>query len=734
MARRGTRLGGRATRLASALWLGATMSLGAALADDSIDERSSYSYVRALEGRATLASVGEGPGAEADLNQPLLAGDTVRVERGARIEVALADRNVLRVGGASTVALAQIAFSADREDRSTRLELQEGELVLWVTESALGDELPEIRTAAGRVFVHEPGRYRLRAEPGGELEVVVREGMVELLTERGATVVRAGEEAWIGGDRWATVRISAAGPLDALERWGSELERPLRTVATRTLHVEPDYAYAAAPLDSYGSWIYVDDTWCWRPRVTVDWRPYWNGRWIWTPSGLTWISAEPWGWLPYHYGSWTRAAGYGWVWRPGRVYSPAWVYWYVGADWTGWCPVGYYLDYYRARRTGFRFGVYGWTGGSWGLYADWNFIPTRRVLDRDGRRWHRTGTHVGRLAGQHGPRGILTTDTRTRQREDWRRADRIPETLAGKRWRGLDEAPVVTDFVARRPKLGAETEQAIAPGLSGSSRRLDPVAMPSSGFRGRTPGEEAPAWRRREGSRSTEAGMLPPRATPRGGERGRPELADRPGARPVTPRGGEVANGGPSDESWPRLRGGFPDARRQEPGDRQGWRRDDRAPTLSFDPPPGFEPGARSGRRLPEARGTAPHESTRTESPAGRVVGGIRKAQPERPYAGFDRSTGRPRVAPRSDDSRPPGATVPRVGGPAVPRSGAGGTVRNRPSANPRPGPAPTMRGGGDGGSRQQSKASGGGSRQRPEKKSSSDRPPSRGKRDDRDR
>ena len=52
--------------------------LAAQAEDESLQ---SYSYVRSLEGRATLASWGNGPGEEAELNQILQQGDRIRVER-----------------------------------------------------------------------------------------------------------------------------------------------------------------------------------------------------------------------------------------------------------------------------------------------------------------------------------------------------------------------------------------------------------------------------------------------------------------------------------------------------------------------------------------------------------------------------------------------------------------------------------------------------------------------------
>jgi hypothetical protein len=117
------------------------------------------------------------------------------------------------------------------------------------------------------------------------------------------------------------------------------------------------YATAPAPVDDYagpsmadfrsglrpyGRWISTSDYgWVWRPRhVGYQWQPYWDGRWVWTTAGWTWVSDEPWGWATYHYGRWAIIDGVGWVWLPGRVWAPAWVAWRWGGGYAGWCPLG----------------------------------------------------------------------------------------------------------------------------------------------------------------------------------------------------------------------------------------------------------------------------------------------------------------------------------------------------------------------------------------------------------
>ncbi len=94
-------------------------------------------------------------------------------------------------------------------------------------------------------------------------------------------------------------------------------------------------------LAPYGEWVTVSRYgYCWHPRTHRHWRPYWNGHWVWTDYGWTWVSYDPWGEYPFHYGTWVWVDdNYGWCWEPGYVWSPAWVTWSYTDDYIGWAPV-----------------------------------------------------------------------------------------------------------------------------------------------------------------------------------------------------------------------------------------------------------------------------------------------------------------------------------------------------------------------------------------------------------
>src|SRR5436309_8288127 len=104
--------------------------------------------------------------------------------------------------------------------------------------------------------------------------------------------------------------------------------------------VSIDFFYDS--LGSGGSWVELGDYgYCWQPSVAVStgWRPYSDGYWAYTDLGWTWVSYEDFGWATYHYGRWVRLVDYGWIWRPGYEWGPAWVSWRFGGGYCGWAPL-----------------------------------------------------------------------------------------------------------------------------------------------------------------------------------------------------------------------------------------------------------------------------------------------------------------------------------------------------------------------------------------------------------
>lgn len=67
--------------------------------------------------------------------------------------------------------------------------------------------------------------------------------------------------------------------------------------------------------------------------------PYNNGQWVNTDNGWYFKANTPQEDLTSHYGRWAYDPNVGWVWLPGKVWSPAWVEWRENADYVAWAPI-----------------------------------------------------------------------------------------------------------------------------------------------------------------------------------------------------------------------------------------------------------------------------------------------------------------------------------------------------------------------------------------------------------
>lgn len=448
---------------AAARWWVTGMALLAALAAPAWGQ-DSYSYLRTVEGYAELETA-DGEVLEAMENHPLVPGDQLRLGSGSRVEVILSDGTVLRIDERTDLALDQLAWTPDSSDTATRLTLLAGELQAVVGYGAAAGSPLTVETRNATLYLEAPGEYRVSFDGYGATQVVVRDGTAESQTDRGSAIVRAGETAYIEGGEWATIDVARAGSRDRLESWGDQLDAEARLA--HVPHVEPELRYRAARMASHGAWLEVGGRPAWRPHVGAGWRPYTTGSWVYTPSGLTWVSTEPWGWIPSHYGSWELVAGHGWVWFAGAAYSPAWVYWYWGPTHVAWVPSGYYTGFYGGYRGHVpRHGVYGWAGGGWDHFGEWVFCPTRYFGRPHYERYFRSGHEVGRHATYRDlPRGVIATDTRSLRRDVWGQPEAAQARLTAARSRLTTgtELPDVTDFVARRREMRPEVAEITRP-------------------------------------------------------------------------------------------------------------------------------------------------------------------------------------------------------------------------------------------------------------------------------
>lgn len=371
------------------------------------------SYISYDSGDTIVIQAVDNREVEVGVNSPVFAGDQLVTGRRGRVEIRLSDGNIMAVDRRSAVLFHAMQGSYSGEDNQTIAELLRGKVIVHHTD----DDFVPVRLDTRSATYQSLEEAVLSIETDGYRdEVSVFGGLVEVRTRESVYRLRAGERVRVDENGIYESAGLARDGMDDFERW--YLRRSDDDRGYRSRYLDTRLSYAEPMLDTYGSWVYVQDygSWVWRPRVSVGWKPYYHGRWARGRSGaLVWVSFEPWGWVPYHYGRWAYSSFYGWVWLPGSVYSPAWVYWAYGPSWVGWVPWGYYDCYtpyyrwlYRPRHT-----IHVGVGfGFWGRI---------HVSDRDLNHWvvvgpdHLVSTRIDRAA--------LTTDRiRDRLQRDGDRA------------------------------------------------------------------------------------------------------------------------------------------------------------------------------------------------------------------------------------------------------------------------------------------------------------------------
>ncbi len=666
----------------------------AAIAQTGID--GSYGYFRTIDGSATLIQTGTNERIEVQPNEPILVGDRVFISGGSRAELVLADRNIVRVSANAELGFRALANSGDTQDVSSVLDLKRGTLQLVVLQDQLGQSYPSVITPNASVRTLSSGSFLIVVDGDRRTEVVAREGQTEVITEAEAAEVRAGESLFIEGARGQNLEFAAAPSVDALERWGANLSNYAQGEYSE--YVDPDLQYGASTLEGHGSWVDYGGGRAWRPRVAVDWAPYRNGRWRYTPSGLFWVSYEPWGWTPYHYGYWDRHDSYGWLWYPGRRFASAHVYWYWGADYSGWIPTGYYWRHYGNQygsRFGFHYGVYGSIGGGgFGAYRHWTFLPHGRLGSRRQHFYSVNGQDLGRRRGTLG-RGVLFTDSRSLRPDTWRRPN---DALAGLRRAGTRDGRALADaqpFV-ERGRLTGSLERIALTSRDGRSAggavragRNTSAAQPNPTTRrvdGRAAGLDRETLTRGAGAR--DARERPNvQSNPANGRTGsatvrRPTTRSRdaqtgvrsPTRRPTVDEGGTVRR--PSARPQARSTEGRTLRRPDRPVTREGASA--RPQARPNTPGQATRPTARP-QTGQATRPTARPQTGQATRPTARPQTGQATRPTARPQA---RETTRPTVR-RSPSTRPPTVRqAPTSSRPTVRRSG--GTA-SRPTARPQP-------------------------------------------------
>jgi len=324
------------------LALAATFSAGVAWADPP-GRIARLSY---FTGAVSFSPAGEDQWASAVLNRPVITGDRLWSDNGARVELTL-DNGALWLGAATSVVVSNI------DDRTAQFEVQQGTLDLRVRRTT-GENVVEIDTPNLAFQVASPGRFHIGVDPqSGTTTVVVRDGTAEVYGEGASYLLARGQAYRFYGTDLSAGEYVAPREVEESERFALERDSRFDHVASAR-YVSPDVV-GYEDLDRYGAWRPVESYGnVWFPQeVPGDWAPYRQGHWSWIdPWGWTWVDDAPWGFAPFHYGRWVYVQTR-WGWVPGPVsvrpvYAPALVVFVGGENFSvsassgpaiGWFPL-----------------------------------------------------------------------------------------------------------------------------------------------------------------------------------------------------------------------------------------------------------------------------------------------------------------------------------------------------------------------------------------------------------
>ena len=434
----------------------------------------SHSYITYDDGGTTIRQSEDGRDVDTRVNMPVFPGDQVATGRRGRVEIRMADGNIIALDRSTSVEFKSILDSYDGDSEQTVVELKYGHVAIQRDDETR--QLLRLDTANASYAASEVAIYAVEADAKSHDRVSVFDGTMEVRTPARTTRIREGEEAHVD-DEGIYDLVSARNSADEFERWF--VQRASRYTTATGRYLDRSLAYSEADLGSNGSWYFAANFggWCWRPHVTAGWRPYNNGYWRHSPGGvLVWVSYDPWGWVPYHYGRWAFESAYGWVWLPGASYAPAWVYWMYGPSYIGWAPMGWYVCYrpyydwaYRPyARAGFDFGG-GWSGRVHPGEVDlrpWTFVTPNQLMTHRVDQAVLTADSIRERLRHDGNTGLVSSSPARFTRNEMR----DPNAAVGNHFRrGIGSGPGkeggsaadMTPFFRRDPELSNAVRERI---------------------------------------------------------------------------------------------------------------------------------------------------------------------------------------------------------------------------------------------------------------------------------
>jgi|GEM_PF-2406706 len=156
---------------------------------------------------------------QAQAGMPLMADFVLATKEDARSEVQLDRGNFLRLAPSTEVRFIQLG------NKSFHVELMRGFAEL--SQFKGGEADVEVETGLGSVVAVKPGAFGVEYRSAIQMDVVVRDGQVDVLTNDGTRRVKSGVLSVRGEAAFPTLRAGKADPKTDFEVWAKRRDKML---------------------------------------------------------------------------------------------------------------------------------------------------------------------------------------------------------------------------------------------------------------------------------------------------------------------------------------------------------------------------------------------------------------------------------------------------------------------------------------------------------------------------
>lgn len=323
------------------------------------DSQPNAARLSFIDGTVTFSPAGSEDWVNATLNRPLVSGDRLWNDAGAKSELQYND-SAIRMGENTSINALNLA------NKTAQIQLALGSVCLHI-KSVDSDQIYEVDTPNLAFSVLQEGDYRISVSADGKTTTItVHNGESQVSSQGASYKIEANQSYKISGTDLSRESVTVSE--DDFDHWCSD-RNSIIDKSTSSQYVSSKMT-GAGDLDNNGNWS-TDTKYgkVWQPsNVPNDWVPYSTGHWVWIGTyGWTWVDDNPWAYTTSHYGYWTRINGR-WVWVPGNmarepVFIPALVGFLNGllgpnGPLVAWFPLGpdviyqpTYVNIYRPTNT-----------------------------------------------------------------------------------------------------------------------------------------------------------------------------------------------------------------------------------------------------------------------------------------------------------------------------------------------------------------------------------------------